>query len=169
MTGKQVYEPRWRECVDVVVEMLPIATSALYVKNFFNQESRTVALELVDSLKDEFQKMLKEVSWMDDDTKEAALEKAQKMTAHIGFPDELMDEKKIIEYYKGLKIDENNYLESIIDIGKFGVEKSLKTYRKPVNKTDWESHASVAIVNAFFNPLENSIRKFRSSDPKIVN
>lgn len=35
----------------------------------------------------------------------------------------------------------------------------LKKLREPVNKTDWITHGRPAVVNAFYSPLENSIRK----------
>jgi neprilysin len=160
ISGRKSHESRWQECVEVVLENLPIATSALYVKNFFKKESRDIALELVDALKNEFKNILEAVDWMDNSTREAALEKADKMVAHIGYPDELMDNFKLVRYYKGLALDELKYLESVLNISKFDSQNMLKKLRKPVNKTDWESHANVALVNAFYNPQENSIREF---------
>lgn len=163
LSGKKSFELRWQECVDVVLESLPIATSALYVKNFFKKESRNVALEMVDSIKEEFQKILQLVPWMDESTREAAIKKAKKMIAHIGYPDELMDDKKLIKYYTNLTIGEGKYFESILNVSKFDSEKTMKSFRNLVNKTDWETHSSVAVINAFYNPLENSIREYLKS------
>lgn len=159
LSGKTSFEVRWRECVDMVLGNLPIATSALYVKHFFKKESRDMALEMVNAIREEFQGILKSVSWMDDSTRDASLEKAKKMTAHIGYPDELMDDKKLIEYYDNLTIDENQYFESMLNINKFDSEKALSKLRQVVNKSDWETHAYVAMINAFYNAAENSIRK----------
>lgn len=157
--GMKTTESRWHICVDVVLDSLPIATGALYVKHFFKEESREVALEIVNSVRDEFQDILKSVEWMDEATREAALKKAEKMTAHIGFPDELMDDTLLIKHYSNLTIDENRFFESIVNIEKFDFHREIKNFRQPVNKSDWETHSSVAMVNAFFNPVENSIRK----------
>lgn len=158
-SGRVTSETRPRECIDIVLESLPIATSALYVRNFFKKDSRDIALEMVDVIREEFQDILKSVSWMDETTREASLEKAKKMTAHIGYPDELMDDKKLIEYYENLTVDESKFFDSMVRISQFESDKTLETLRKPVNKSDWETHANVAIVNAFYNPAENSIRK----------
>lgn len=157
LSGKKSYEPRWRECVTVVSEALPIATSALYVKNFFKQESREIALEMVTSIREEFVKILKDVPWMDALTRQAALDKAEKMIASIGYPDELTDESKLNEYYDGLRLNGENYFESMLKIYRFGVEKNFRKLRKAVDKRDWESHAEVAVVNAFYDPSENRI------------
>jgi neprilysin len=169
LSGKLSFELRWQECVDVALENFPIAVSALYVKNFFKKESKQVALEMVDAINEEFQKILQEVSWMDDTTRTAAVEKAKKMIAHIGYPDELMDDKKLIEYYNNLTISEGKYFESILNISKFDSKKTMENFRKLVNKTDWETHSSVAVINAFYNPLENSIRKYIRSMRVLIS
>lgn len=42
---------------------------------------------------------------------------------------------------------------------KFETDLAISQLRKPVNKTDWRYHGSAAVVNAFFDPTENSIGK----------
>lgn len=139
---------------------LPIATSALYVKNFFKKESRDAAWEIVNSIRNEFENTLNVTEWMDDDTRMKALEKAKKMAMHIGYPAELTDAKKLLKYYKGLVIDERKFFDSVVNITRFDTKKVASSLRKPVNKTDWEDHANVALINAFYNPVENSIREY---------
>lgn len=159
LTGIKTLEERWRECVKVVLKSFPISTSALYVKKYFKKESKEIASSMVDSIKDEFLDILKEVTWMDERTKAAALNKATKIRAYVGYPDELLDDSKLIEYYGNMEIDEKKYFEAMIQIEKFHRTKSISKLREFVNKTDWEHHAAVAVVNAFYNPLENTIRE----------
>lgn len=156
ITGKQSFEPRWKECANIVKKFLPIATSALYVRNFFKNGSREIALEMVNSIREEFVSILSTVPWMDESTREAALEKAKAMVSHIGYPDELMDDSKLNKYYEGLTIDEEKYFESI----QLVANKTLNSFRKLVNKTDWETHSNVATVNAFYSSNQNSFRQF---------
>lgn len=158
-SGRQCFEKRWKECIDQVLENLPIATSALYVNHFFNSKSRDIASELVDSLKGEVQSILKSLSWMDEETKSEALAKVKKMVTFIGYPDEFGDNAKLVDYYKGLELSANEYLESYLNISRFTQKKTIDDFRKPVNKTDWETHANVAVVNAYYSPQENSIRE----------
>lgn len=95
---------------------------------------------------------------MDEKTRSSALDKAATMASHIAYPDELLDDKKLEEFYQNLELSEDNYLESILNLTLFGTEYSFSKLRKPVNKTDWLSHARPAIVNAFYSSIENSIR-----------
>lgn len=159
ISGQESFQERWEECVDTVVSYLPIATSALYVKNFFKKESRDAAWKIVNSIQDEFENILNATEWMDNETKGKALKKAKNMVMHIGYPDELTDDNKLIKYYKDLRINEKNFFGSVLNISRFDFKKIVKSFRKPVNKTSWEDHAHVAVINAFYNPVENSIRK----------
>lgn len=178
ISGQQTFEKRWEECVDTSLSYLSIATSSLYVKNFFPHESREIAIEMVEAIRNEFEIILNETEWMDEVTKEAAIGKVQNMLAFIGYPDELLDDSKLIEYYKDLTLDGENYFESILNISKFEVRKLVRNFRTPVDKTDWKLHAYVAIINAFYDPLENSIQVpagilqgvyFAADRPKYLN
>ena len=159
ISGQKSFQERWEECVNFCVSYLPIATSALYVENFFKNESRDAAWEIVNSIRDEFRMTLNVTEWMDEETKERALEKAKTMQMHIGYPDELTDERKLMDYYEGLEVDEKKFFASVLNVTRFDTRKLIKNFRLPVNRTDWEEHAYVAVVNAFYNPVENSIRE----------
>lgn len=160
ISGKQEQEPRWKECVDIATSSLPISVGALYIRKYFREDSRQAAMEMVDNIKVEFEKILHQVDWMDDVTRKAALEKVRTMQTHIGYPVELTQNDKLVEYYKDLHIDEDTYLESVLRINIFGTDKAFIKLRKPVNKTEWITHARPAIVNAFYSSIENSIRKY---------
>lgn len=138
---------------------LSIAVGALYVRKYFRQDSKATALEMVNGIRKEFEIILNEVDWMDEETRKSATNKLHAMSTHIGYPDEIMDNSKIEKYYENLEIDENNYLSSVLNMNVFGTDYAFNKLRKPVNKTDWVTHARPAVVNAFYSSIENSIRK----------
>jgi neprilysin len=156
-TGRQSYEPRWKECVGMTSSYLPLAVSALYVRKYFSENSKQIAAEMVDEIKDEFVSVLKTVPWMDETTRAAGFEKVKAMADHIGYPSELMDDKKLIEYHEDLVINKDEYLKSVLKLTHFRIETAAKKFREKVNKTEWESHGNVAIANAYYNWIENSI------------
>lgn len=157
--GQQSEEPRWKECIDLVTANFQIATAASYVRKYFNQDSKAVALEMVNLIKEEFEQILKKVSWMDEKTRAAALVKVKTMVTHIGYPDELMDDQKLIDYYKKVTVDEDKLLESILSIQVLDNDLNYEKLRQSVNKTDWKTHSKAAVVNAAYSSIENSIRK----------
>jgi predicted metalloendopeptidase len=133
LIGQQTEEPRWKECIDLVTSNFQIATASLYVRKHFDQNSKKVALEMVDSIKGEFEEILKKVAWMDEKTRNAALVKVKKMVTHIGFPDELVDDKNLIEFYKNVKVDEGKLLESILSLNVFEADRTYEKLRKVVS------------------------------------
>lgn len=159
LSGKERFEARWEECVQVTMTELDISTSALYVRNFFKKESKVYALQIVQSIKKEFEESLRNVSWMDEKTMAAALIKINDMATHIGYPEELLNDTLLSEYYKDLVINDQEFFETMLNVSKFDIDYKFKNFRKPVNKTEWRTHANAAVINAFYNPLENSIRK----------
>ncbi|KAL5273947.1 Nep2 family protein [Megaselia abdita] len=166
LSGREEQEARWKECVDITSGSadsefdlgLPISVGALYVRKHFNEDAKSIALDMVNGIKNVFENILKEISWMDNETRGSALNKLQKMTTHIGYPDEILNDSKLEEYYKNLDIDPEKYLESVLKMSVFGTNYAFNKLRKPVNKTDWLSHAKPAVVNAYYSALENSIQ-----------
>ncbi|RZF35772.1 hypothetical protein LSTR_LSTR012070 [Laodelphax striatellus] len=157
--GMTEREARWKECVKVVSSSLPQAVGAQYVRKFFKEDSKENAEELVNRIRKEMYKILDDVDWMDEKTRAAALEKAKAMTTHIAYPDELLDDKKLIEFYEKLEIiGPDDYIGAELNLTKCAVEFSFNRLRDPVNKTEWISHGRPAIVNAFYNSIENSIQ-----------
>lgn len=57
---------------------------------------------MVRFIRKEFIKMLQMVEWMDSETKQMAIEKAQSITAHIGYSPEILDEQKVLELFDGV-------------------------------------------------------------------
>ncbi|XP_031621713.1 neprilysin-2-like [Contarinia nasturtii] len=156
--GLQSEQPRWKDCIQITSESLPISVGALYVKKYFSDESRQAAIELVDNIREEFINILHEITWMDESTREEAIKKAKALTQHIGYPNELADNNKLEEYYQDLEIEPDNLLLNTLRINVFNADHLFGKLRLPVNKTDWETHSKPAEVNAYYAALENSIQ-----------
>ncbi|XP_018313637.1 LOW QUALITY PROTEIN: membrane metallo-endopeptidase-like 1 [Mycetomoellerius zeteki] len=133
-------------------------TDSMYVRKYFKEDAKKTALEMVDDIRQEFTKILKRVDWMDEKTRKNALEKAADMTSHIAYPNELLDDRKLEEFYQGLELSADDYMGSIFNLSIFGTNFSFGRLRQPVNKTEWISHGRPAVVNAFYSSIENSIQ-----------
>merc|ERR1719192_158981 len=158
LTGKSEEPPRWRKCVGAASGSLANAVGSLYVTKYFNEDSKAEALMMVSEIRRQFERLLDEVDWMDEDTKRQARVKAQGMVEHIGYPSELLDQSKLEELYAGLELSPNAYLGNALNMTVFGTNYAFSKLREKVNKTDWVRHGRPAVVNAFYSPLENSIQ-----------
>lgn len=146
---------------NIICYSLPISLSALYVRNFFNEQSKNTADEMVKNIRDAFDELLDTVQWMDKDTLQYAKQKLSAMTTHIGYPNELGNDAVLEKFYAGLEIDSNKYLESVLNANVFESNYTLGQLRDVVNKTDWVKHSNAATVGAFYRSIENSIRMFK--------
>lgn len=82
---------------------LNIAADALYVRKYFKKDAKESAQELVANIRAEFKETLKSVDWMDEVTRKEALKKADMMVEYIGYPNELLDDTKLEEYYQDVR------------------------------------------------------------------
>lgn len=85
----------------------------MYVRRFFRGDAKEKVVEMVQDIRDEFEENLKALEWIDPLTKRSAIRKAQTITTHIGHPPELLDDKKIAEYYKNVRVLEKIKCERV--------------------------------------------------------
>lgn len=158
VSGSTEREARWKECVDHSASSLSLAVGSLYIRKYFDEAAKNNALELVSRVRTEMYKILESVEWMDEDTRHHALEKAKSMTEHIAYPDELLDQKKLEQFYSGYEISDGHFLDAVLNTTTFAFEFNFGRLRDPVNKTEWFSHGRPTVVNAYYNSIENSIQ-----------
>ena len=154
--GTTALTPRWKECISIATEKLKVATAALYSRKYFDEESKKNVETISTNLHKQFVKMLQEVDWMDSDTKEKALAKAQAIEFHIAYPKELLDDKILEDHYANLNFSEN-YTQYILNIQKSVYDNMYKSLTKPIERSNWKEHSVSHDVNAYYHFNENSI------------
>ncbi|XP_076028904.1 M13 family metallopeptidase neprilysin 2 isoform X2 [Oratosquilla oratoria] len=158
LTGKAVRESRWKECMGAVSGSLSHAVGSLYARSFFKKNAKAAADEMVSYIRNEFDHILNNIDWMDDKTREKALNKSKAITPHIGYPPELLMDEKLTELYDGLVLSSDDLLTNMRNLTIFGTNYSFRRLREKIDKNDWKSHSAAATVNAFYSPIENSIQ-----------
>ena len=114
-------------------------------------------MNIVNYIKDEFIQILKEVDWFDKKTADYAISKARAIKAYIGYPDELLNDTLVEEFYKDLHFGKENYLENMLSVHRWALDYSFSHLFKPSIQTDWKKHAKASTINAFYNLVSNSI------------
>ena len=118
---------------------------------------------MVDNIRATFRTMLEEVDWMDERTRTKALEKADKITPHIAYAEEILDDSLLTEYYEGLELSDESFLKNILRLNKHINLYYAKQFRQPIIRDDWRTHGGAAVVNAFYSRSENSIQVKQAS------
>ena len=73
----------------------------MYVKKHFGLEEKRQLTKMFSYIFKSFENTLAKTEWMDKETRENAVKKMQKMDQVVAYPDELLDQKIVDEYYKG--------------------------------------------------------------------
>ena len=168
ITGKASKSPRWEKCVKATAGLggnyfyhyegsLTNAVGAMYAKEYFQAAAKEVTDEMVTNIRKEFKDMLNKLEWMDEKTKQRAFEKADLMTPNIAYAKEILDDRLLEDFYDGLVLSKASYLKNYLHLKIWISKYYAKEFRKPVDKKSWKTHGGAAIVNAFYNPAENSI------------
>jgi membrane metallo-endopeptidase-like protein 1 len=131
----------------------------MYVRRFFGRDSKLQATEMINDIHQSFLQILDDADWMDSSTKFQAKEKARAVRIHVGYPEEHLSDAKLTALYSTYNFKVDDYLGNARNLVKEAVDLYFGKLRFPVNKNDWVTHGKTAVVNAFYLPLENAIRK----------
>ena len=104
--GQKTSFPRWKESIISTglirinlepTDLVPVVTS-LYIRKYFNDLTKEEVEKVVNNIMDTNKHMVKNYKWMDQDTKNEAVEKLRKMKISIGYPDEVLDQQEMNEF-----------------------------------------------------------------------
>ena len=76
MSGKKEMQPRWKRAVSTVDSSLGEAVGQMYVEKYFPAAAKERMVALVKNLQESLGERIRELSWMGEETKEKAMEKA---------------------------------------------------------------------------------------------
>ncbi|XP_064461108.1 endothelin-converting enzyme homolog isoform X2 [Ornithodoros turicata] len=155
LMGSDGSDTTWRYCVTDTNTVIGFALGAMFVREVFDGDSKPLAQNMIQEVKDAFKNNLPLLKWMDPETRELAKEKADAINNMIGFPDFITNPKKLDEKYKGLEFMENEYFENNIRVSQFLLRKNMLRLYRPTNKTEWEMTPTT--VNAYYTPTKNQI------------
>lgn len=135
-----------------------IPLGVLYVRNYFKEETKEAATDLVKNIQNVFIDMIQAVSWMDKETRERAIEKAKALKIHVGYQNELEDWLlSLEEQYNELDIEPNKFLSNILRIEVFETDYLFSLLREPIYINESDVLLNPADVNAHYVFTENAI------------
>lgn len=153
----EISESKSLHCAVAVNELMGMAVSWLFVDPTFHNNKAHKVLEMLEDIREAFSSLVFKTDWMDQKTKTATLEKSNKMTSYIGFPDWLFDEEKLDEYYKGIDLSETHYVDNVMQIVRLEWNTTLAALHdvNSYNESYWATDPTD--VNAFHTFQLNQI------------
>ncbi|MGV6844629.1 MAG: M13 family metallopeptidase [Lutibacter sp.] len=152
LRGAKQQRPRKERALASVNGRIGEALGKLYVAKKFPPEAKAQAKEMIADVMQAYRNRINALPWMTDETKKKAIEKIDKMTVKIGYPDKWRDYSKlvVVEPAKG-----GSFFQNAMNVRKWNFNRNIAKIGKPVDRTEWGMNPQT--VNAYFNPVNNEI------------
>lgn len=152
ISGTKEMQPRWERVLNATNSVIGEAIGKVYVAETFPPEAKASAEEMVGNLMKAFDKRIRDLEWMSDETKEKALKKLNTLTVKIGYTNKWTD-------YSSLEVESSgeyySYLANMENAWRWQFDDNMSDVGEPVDKEEWGMNPQT--VNAYFNPLNNEI------------
>ncbi|XP_069802980.1 endothelin-converting enzyme 1 isoform X1 [Dendropsophus ebraccatus] len=152
---KKTCTPRWKFCIADTDNNLGFALGAMFVKSTFANSSKIRAVQMIKGIRKAFEESLETLSWMDEETRKAAKEKAEAIYDMIGYPNFIMDPKELDKVFNDYEVTSDLYFENVMMFYNFSARVTSDQLRKPPNKDQWSM--TPPTVNAYYSPTKNEI------------
>ncbi len=139
---------RWKRVLDAEEGAIGEALGQLFVKEYFNEKAKERYSTMVEAIRDAYKERIAKLSWMSDSTKQKALDKLNKITKKVGYPDKWKD-------FSALKINKGPFVLNIQRAREWWFNYSISKLGKPVDRTEWTMTPQT--YNAYYNPSNNEI------------
>ncbi|HZW77622.1 MAG TPA: M13 family metallopeptidase [Flavobacteriaceae bacterium] len=149
LNGAQKQKPANERALEKVNATVGEAIGKLYVDEMFPPEAKEKAQAMIKNVIAAFKDRIHNLDWMSDSTKVKAIEKLDKFTVKIGYPDKWKD-------YSTMDVKEGkSYYDNMVAVAEWNLQDDFKKINQPVDRSEWGMNAHT--VNAYFNPLNNEI------------
>ena len=149
LRGQKEQRPADERALATVNGTVGEALGQLYVDEKFPPEAKEKAEKMIANVIEAYKDRIKNLDWMGEETKTKAIEKLDKFTVKIGYPDEWED-------YSKMEVSaDKSYFDNMVAVNKWATDKNYEEIGEPVDKKEWGM--SPQTVNAYFNPLNNEI------------
>ncbi|WP_203295252.1 M13 family metallopeptidase [Luteirhabdus pelagi] len=149
LNGLEKQKPADERALQTVNRSVGEAVGQLYVDEMFPPEAKAKAENMIANIIDAYKTRIQNLEWMSDSTKTKAIQKLDKFTVKIGYPDKWEDFSEL-----GVKSG-NSYYENMMAVNEWQLKDNLSKINEPVDRTEWGM--SPQTVNAYFNPFNNEI------------
>ncbi|MCO4303585.1 M13 family metallopeptidase [Riemerella anatipestifer] len=150
LQGQKEQRAMEKRGLSLINGVLGEAFGKLYVDKYFPAEAKTEMETLISYLKKSYQHHIENLDWMSAETKVKALDKLNKFTVKVAYPDKWEDYSKL-NFNNGSSLYDN-----LKQVSLWAYEKTLaEKVNKPVDKSKWGMTPQT--VNAYYNPTNNEI------------
>jgi predicted metalloendopeptidase len=150
LSGVPILPPREERAQDLMREHIGQPLSQLYVDNYFQEETRTKATDMVQRIHAAFLARIKTRSWLSEPTRQAAIEKLERLSFAIAYPDPWID-------YSRVAVGPRDVVANIMNLITFDTKREVDKAGKPVVHEAFSDTQSTLpiIINAAYDSSIN--------------
>ena len=148
LSGQPDNKERWKRGVAVVENAVGEAVGQLYAEKWFPPAAKERMQELVANLVEAFRRSFASLEWMSEQTRAQAVDKLERFTPKIGYPDVWRD-------YSSIEVDPTDLLGNVMRANAFEHDRNLAKIGKAIDRTEWFMLPQT--VNAYYMPSMNEI------------
>ena len=149
LMGQKEPKQRWKRVLSTIEGIIGEVLSKVYIQKYFKEDEKKYCKNMIDEICKTYRERIINLDWMSNATKQKALEKLDKFTVKIGYPDKWTDFTNLILN------SSKTYFENILEANKWLLEHNLEKLYKPVDKLEW--HMNAHEINAYYSPTNNEI------------
>jgi putative endopeptidase len=147
--GAKKLAPRWKRCTRQIDQDMGEALDVPLVRSLLGTDGKAAAQDIVAHLLAAMRDNIERLTWMDDATRKAALEKLAAIVTKIGYPDAWRS-------YDDLDVGSSgSYLDDVAAATAFELHRQLARVGRPVDRSEWDVPPSR--VDAWYHDSQNDI------------
>jgi putative endopeptidase len=148
LSGQPQKRERWKRATVALNAALGEAVGALYVRKHFTPEAKAQVAALVENLRAAYRTRIARVTWMSEETRQAALRKLDAFRIKIGYPDTWRN-------YATLEIRSGDPIGNRKRAKTWEWRRRIARLDQPTDRSEWGMTPQT--VNAYYNAYFNEI------------
>ncbi|KAH8106762.1 Metalloprotease [Cristinia sonorae] len=144
-------------CITKVESTLGFAAGRYFVQETFGGESKEKGTKVITDTVSAFKESLKNLKWMDDESRAAATQKADALRVKVGYPlsPDTRNPRSLVNYYRLVKVHEDTFFENVLSSQ---VNDQIRMWSKLGKRRDQDDWLLVPTkVEAYYNPPANEL------------
>ncbi|CAH1389312.1 unnamed protein product [Nezara viridula] len=147
-------ESRSTECARIVYNFMDAAVGYSAVDTIDFDLINKVA-DIISYIQDSFITYINDLTWMDDKTKIATVEKVLAIKKFIGIPNWMLDKDELDSRYENITMNATTFLDNLLQILDVEISQTLDTLRTGNDKSIPQFNP--LDINAYYDPSGNAI------------
>jgi putative endopeptidase len=131
LSGTQTQRPRWKRMLDQTEDAIGELVGQVWVKQYCSPATKARYEKLTEDIISVYKDRIRVLPWMSAETKTAALDKLDKVTRKVGYPDKWRD-------YTSLELAPGSHVANQVRVNQWWFRHEADKLGKPIERQEWD-------------------------------